>query len=256
MTPDEHSRGGPDMWARVREPGAPNAWMLPKLTDYWDPASGAINAHGQHLEALEQPELYAALDDIEAAVSDHVGALDDDLLLKGALVVSDYLYRSACAMDRWDDGLADYLGASAGTFMRSLSERGFMLQYVVDNHWDDLSRPLDLFPHWYEAACISYVCPQAIVPMLAEGDAEAEALDLGDQVPLFINEARHVAHKIVASCQEERRHLFHLDCDSAKGCFSSVERVRGDAGILTVCRNDAPGPDTTVQAWYPTALGQ
>jgi hypothetical protein len=69
------------------------------------------------------------------------------------------LYKGSCWIDRWDGNLAAYLGATAGVFWSKFSERGFTLRYLVDNFFDNLERPLLLFPEWFASAGLVYVSP-------------------------------------------------------------------------------------------------
>ena len=104
-----------------------------------------------------------------------MNVLDDELFLSAAAAAADDLYKAACAIDRWDEGIGDYLAASSETLWRLFSERGFTLQYLVDNVFDVLERPLELFPVWYQAAGLAYVSPQALARKLMESDAASDA---------------------------------------------------------------------------------
>src|SRR5207249_4692149 len=126
--------------------------MLPKITDYWDAQVKAIDRISQEIGNLAPDDRAAAVDQIRANIARHVSVLDDQLLLRAALAAADDLYKAACWTDHWDEAIADYLSASSETFWRLFAERGFTLQYLVDNVFDVLERPLELFPLWYQAA--------------------------------------------------------------------------------------------------------
>lgn len=130
--------------------------MYPRLTDYWDEQVGAIDTGAQRLAELPQDARQAALSAIQAAVTEHVRVVPDDLLAQAAVAFADDLYKAACGIDRWDDALDDYLAASAATMSARLTERGLHLQYLVDNAWQDLTKPLHLLPQWYQAAGFVY----------------------------------------------------------------------------------------------------
>jgi hypothetical protein len=229
-------------------------WASPRIADYWDPWGGAIDAAGLRLSTLGSDEVQAATAQIADAMGSHVDFFDDGALLDAALVVADDLYKSACAIDRWDDSLETYLAASAGTFFRLLGERGFTVQYLVDNQWADLARPQTLFPHWYRAAGLTYVCPQAIMAMLPEYKLIGEADGYEAATGAVINEARDVADKIVRGCQERNEHFIQLDCDWVEQSFALAEQRRGDSSVLTVLRNLSPERDTRVEVTYPEGL--
>jgi hypothetical protein len=228
-----------------------SVWMLNKITDYWDANVDAV-AHGANrLEALGDSELENALAEIDAAVSEHVRVLPDGVLLTATMIVADDLYKSACRIGYWNAWLEGYLRASAGALGRCLSERGFLLQYLVDNTWEELDRPVRLFPEWYGAAGLVYVCPQVIMQMLPEYEPIAERSGIRAATAATITEARDVAQNLVESCQGERRHFIHLDCDWVEGSFATADRLSGAAGVLTVLRDEAPDPGTTVSISYP-----
>ena len=136
-----------------------NVWMQRKLTDYWDTAQDAIDRHAAALESLDDFELALALREIESAVAEHVRVCSDETMLMAAVPVVDDLYRWASATQQWGGTYPDYLEASAATFFRLLRERGYMLQYLVDNCYEDLSRPLQLFEACFSRAGLTYVCP-------------------------------------------------------------------------------------------------
>lgn len=230
-------------------------WVRPHLTDYWDERVRAIDSAARELSPLGEPERQAALDQIAAAVARHVEALPDELLAKGTVAIVDDLYKAACATDRWDGSLADYLNASAGTFSRLLKERGLTVQYLVDNTWEDMSRPVRLFPDWFGACGFVYACPQKLLLDLIEADHPEAGTDPATLADRYIDEARAVASMLVRSCQEEGRHFVHLETDYVDGSFHA-DFSRCDApGVLTVFRNEPAEPGTEVQVWFPEGLG-
>jgi hypothetical protein len=229
--------------------------MRDKITDYWDADADAVSEGAKQLQALGDSALDTQLAEIEAAVVEHVRVLPDELLLQAAVAVADDFYRSACQIEYWDEWVEGYLRASAGSFGRALSERGFQLQYLVDNAWEELDRPVRLFPEWYGVTGFVFACPQAIMQMLPEYKAIAEADGPEAAAATTIDEARHIANKLVETCQEEGRHLVHLDCDWVEESFAAATRMQGAAGVLTVFRNEAPEPGTRVNVSYPEGFG-
>jgi hypothetical protein len=169
----------------------------------------------------------------------------------------DDLYKAACAVTRWDDGLATYLVASAGTFMDLVADRGFRCQYLVDNAWEDLARPLELFPHWYRAAGLVYACPQGIArELMKHDDPAASDAELPTRMARYIDEARDVVTQLVERCAGEGRHFVQLDADSIDSSFARGFEDAGADRVLTVFRNQAPEPGSKIDLWYPAGISQ
>lgn len=230
-------------------------WMYPRITDYWDERVGAIDAGAQRLANLPADVRPAALGAIETAVTEHVRVISDDLLAQVAVSFADDLYKAACGITRWDDALGGYLNASAATMCGQLTLRGFYLQYLVDNAWADMTKPLRLFPYWYQAAGFVYVCPAAVAAQLAAHDGGEPASDANDALKRYGSEARMLVNEVIARCQSDRRTLMQLDTDSTEHSFETAFSARGAAGVITVFRDAAPDPDTQVAAWLPPVQG-
>jgi hypothetical protein len=227
-------------------------WTYPTVTDYWDQQRGAIDDAGKRLEKLSADRRRDALEEIAAAVTEHVRALPDELILAVAVAVADDLYKAASSTDRWDDSLRTYLEASAGVFFSRLANRGLLVQYAVDNAWDDLTRPAELFPAWYAAAGLIFICPQVVAFELIVGAGDAAPVVDKTVAEAHLEEARIVSASIVTTCQAEGRHLVYLETDSAPGSFDSVLSKRGAKNAVTIFRTEAPAPGSAVQIWYPT----
>ena len=224
--------------------------MLPKITDYWDEQVKAIEHMSQAVIELAPDDRAAALGQIRANVAEHVSVLDDKWLLNAGLAAADDLYKAACWINRWHEGIADYLNASSATLGRLFAERGFTLQYLVDNVFSAFERPLELFPFWYQAAGLVYVSPQAIARDLMRRDAGHDA-PFEELLPSYNREARDVTAGLIDRCHNERRSFVMIDADYEEASFRSPLALAGKPGILTIFRNQAAEPDTTVSAWFP-----
>jgi hypothetical protein len=216
-------------------------WAPAHLTDFWDERVGAIDAAARRLGNLTPEECGAAIEQVVRSVAERMSALDDEILTKASVAIVDDLYKAACASDRWDGFLGAYLRASAGTFSDLLRERGITVQYLVDNTWDDMMRPFELFPLWFGASRLTYICPQKL-----EAESEQE---------IDIDTARAVANELVRVAQEERRNFVHVETDYAPGAFTVAGELRGEPGVVTVFRNDAPEAGTEVMVWFPGDRG-
>jgi hypothetical protein len=226
-----------------------NQWMRPKVTDYWDQNVGAIDAASRRLELLDDSTRSSELKAIAAAVAEHVRVLPNDLIPQAAAVIADDLYKAACTTDRWDSNVEKYLDASAGTLAAELAGRGFRIQYLVDNAWEDLTRPVDLFEGWFRASGFAYACPQVLALQLARRDGAPAEHGLEELSPNYISEARHLAASITADCHSSEIHLFGLETDWTDDSFSTAFRYRGEPGVITLFRNEAPEPGTKIAMW-------
>lgn len=225
--------------------------MLPKITDYWSAQDNAIERISEAVLELSPADRAAALEKIEASVTRHVRVLDDETLLMAAVAAAESLYRTASWIGEWNEGILDYLSASSATFWGLFCNRGFTLQYLVDNAFHDFRRPLDLFPLWYQAAGLVYLSPQFIARALMRNDAGADA-PFEQLLPSYNREARDVAVEAISRCHDERRSFLLLDTDFEEETFQPALGLRRRPGILTVFRNQAPEPGTTVSTWFPT----
>ena len=228
-------------------------WMLPKITDYWDQSAGAIAAAGQRLEALGEDQRPAAMTRIAEAVERHVGVLNDEFLVAASVSFVDDLYKAAAEIGWWDPHLQAYLVASAATFSRQLSHRRISVQFLVDNAWDDRGRLIGLFPDWFRAAGIILVCPQILVQDLARRDGVEPASGPGLEAR-YIDEARGVADRLIAQCQDERRHFILIDADAIEISFDQARKRIGAEGVLTVIRSEAPVPGSNVSVASPKGV--
>jgi hypothetical protein len=226
-----------------------NDWMYPKLTDYWDFNVRALPAGAGRLDQKAESEWPAEQAMIESALTEHVRAVPDELLRKAALSYADDLYKEASASTTWGGGFPVYLHTCAGTLSRLFTERGIRIQYLIDNEYEDMTRPLQLFPEWFGYCGFVYACPQSAVMKLAEHDGVAETSDFDDLCARYIDEARHLVDQIVERAQREGRHVVQLDTDSAPGSYDVAMRAVKEPGTITVSRSEAPEPGSHVDVW-------
>jgi hypothetical protein len=224
--------------------------MLPRITDYWDSTSHAVDSFAKEIGSLPPVERDSLARDLGAAVREHMRVVPDQMIPAVATAVADDLYKQACWIDRWDTALELYLRASAGTFWSSFAERGFVLHQLIDNSFEELDRPLVLFPDWFGSCGIAYVCPQALAVQLIQG-SEPEDASVAQLLPRYIAEARDLTESIVSRCQAEERHYCLLDLDFDERSFrSSLDKTGGN--VLTTLRNQAAQPGTEIAVWPPT----
>jgi len=225
-------------------------WLRPRITDYWDASERSIEQAARQLAGLDERDRQAALAEVNASVNQHAAALTDQQLVLAAVNFADNLYKSACAIGWWDGDVSDYLEASAKTFSIALNERGFSFQYLVDNAWDDMSRPTRLLPGWYQASAVLFTCPQVLVSNLAEREPDSPALT----TPGLIDEARGSCEEAVAACQQDGLNFVHLDADLVEGSFAQALADQGAEGVITMIRSEAPDPGTSINIIPPDGI--
>lgn len=211
----------------------PNPFFLPKITDYWD--YGAIERWAAILDHLDTKALDDSQKHLRQAVIEHTKVLSDRDLQLAAVAMSDDLYKSANTIDIWYDAVGSYLRSTAKVFYLALSLRGYVVHYAIDNTFEEMSRPLKLFPDWYSACGVSYYCPQRLL-MESRGMSPAGA------------------RQECARALRDSSGLFHyvlLDIDSEDDSFLVPLEQQGQNNVITILRNDAPLPGSQVSASLP-----
>lgn len=224
--------------------------MLPKITDYWDTAQEAIPRFAAELSGLAPEAARELTALIRAEVTEHFRVLTDKQVLLATVAIADDLYRAASAIPCWDDSVSDYLECSASSFFSLLKKRGYRLEYVIDNGFDDLQRPTQLFPEWFRACGIVYICPQDAACRLMRADGVAV-----DAYPAALArtmaEARDVGSQLARRCRQEARHFVYLETDCIEGSHVTALQDRGAPGTLSVFRREAPVPGSKVEVVFP-----
>lgn len=223
--------------------------MLQNVLDFWDQRKDAVYSHSLRLRSLNTAERSEALSSIASFVQSSCEGLSDINLARLAFVMADDLYKAANRDTiMMDETLLQFLEASASTFLRILSERGFMLHYLVDNAFREtlhgMQRPLSVYPRWYQSSGVIYICPQhlALLMMKEKGYDEDPYFQL---LPDFIGSARSIAGRFARKCHEERCHYLFLDTQSRPDSFDVPLSDDETPGSITIIRNDAPVEGST-----------
>jgi hypothetical protein len=225
-------------------------WALASITDYWDQGACAIERLSRELKQMPHKSRAAQQSLIRAAVGRRIGALPDQDLMKAASVMADDLYKAAGQIAFWDDALEQYLSASSGAFLSALSARGYVVNYVIDNRFEELTAPVGWYPRWFTTADLFYICPQHLAcwTMKDEDQPETEWQAL---LPNYIGRARELADAMVARCRNESRHFVFLDTDAADNSFSAAMRTQGVPGVIRIFRREAPSISSGCVVTFP-----
>lgn len=68
---------------------------------------------------------------------------------------------------------------------------------------------------------------------------------------MSIDEARDLADRLLSQCAETGRHYLFLEADYQEGALDLALQGSGGHGVLTIFRNDAPVPGSTVSVSFP-----
>jgi hypothetical protein len=226
-------------------------WMLPRLTDYWDQQVDAIERLSRVLAGMPETERVSQLASISAAVSRHAQILDDDILAKSAAAVVQDLYKAVCARTYLDEPLLQYLTASCQPYFQELSQRGYVVQYLIDNTWERLDGPAIAFPIWFAAAAMLYICPQHIACRAFEKDSPQE--EWPALVSKNIAAAREVAGQLVDRCNAEGRHFVYLDTDARDADLEVATKAIGWPGVIHIFRQEAAASGSRCVVTLPTS---
>jgi hypothetical protein len=190
---------------------------------------------------------------LRAAIVRHVDLLTDQDLTMAAVAMADDLYKAADQSSYWNEALKEYLTESAAAFFEALSGRGYQVNYVIDNNYEDLIRPTRFDPMWFRSAGIIYVCPQDMASQLMEADRVSES-ERSRLMPKYIQEGRHVANQAVNRCRSEKRSFVFLAIDGNESCLKNAYAAVGSPGVIGMFRNEAPIPGSHVGVNMPKLL--
>ena len=228
-------------------------WMLRRITDYWDQRVRAIDRLSRALRAIPSSDYLAKVTSLQAAIVRHVGVLTDQHLIMAAVALADDLYKAADESSYWDEALEQYLTASAGTFFGALSSRGYQVNYVIDNSYDDLSRPTRFYPMWFRGAGITYICPQHTASLMMEHDRVLES-EWSGEMERYIQEGRDIASQAISRCRTEKRSFVFLAIDGNEECLKNAYAAVGSPGVIGIFRKEAPIPGSGISVTMPKLL--
>jgi hypothetical protein len=227
-------------------------WNL-SLVKYWDQLKKAIFNNTKQLDKLSESKQKKAYDQIREAVNSQVQAYTDEQLLMAAVSLVDDLYKFLNDEVFVATTLFEYLEAFGRTFTDALRERGYVINYIVDNQFtrnDVLFQgAFDLFKKVFNAAGLVYICPQLIGMQLMQADGIND--DFLTSMPRYINEARYLSDKLVTECHEEGLHYVFLETNFEDGVLDAAVKDMNKPGVLGIFRNEAPIAGSKIQVSYP-----
>lgn len=228
------------------------SWKNP--IDYWDYNKKAILRTTQRLHKLEETDRKTACEEIRNKVRDYTDQLTDEQFLQMMVTMVDDLYKSVNDEVLLATALFEYLDAFGRTLTQVLRERGYVIQYIVENQFFDidilLRGPFDVFASFFQAAGFVYICPQQVIPFLMQHD-NIPATEYEKSVDKYINEARHISDKLVTECHENNLHYIFLEVDFQEGSLDVAMEKSGSPGVLNIFRNEAPVAGSQIAISFP-----
>jgi hypothetical protein len=231
----------------------PNPWMLPKISDYLNPQTDAVQRFADKLEISPNPE--RDLKEIREAVSEHTKVLPLKWLLTASWLIADDLYKTGNSLSLWAEQHGQYIQASAGTFFQRFQEKGFVLRYGINNSFEQtdfgMQRPLHLLPALFAAAGLVYVCPETLSLDLMKHDGIPSSQFL-KTYGRYETESRHVALDLLKKCNQMRKSYIVLELSDHKELLSEISADSdSETNAVTVFRSEPPIAGSNVSVKLP-----
>lgn len=234
-----------------------------RISDYWD---------HQHDQIVRMADVCAGLGSdstlaLQRSVLQLASALTPYWLAMSVFIMAEDVYRTAAKPTMWTDTIGAYLEATAKTLLAAAEERGFVLQYVIDNVPSDASSAGTrqqqynqfvgsclVYPTWFRSAGLPYVSPQeaAGVAMSAEG---IDLRTFADRWPEFAADGRAASLEAVKRLQAAKQHFVYYDADWEPPSDAAISELVA-AHVIGVFRRQAPILGSTCELILPAGLSE
>ena len=232
-----------------------NPWMLPKITDYLDSQTDAVQRFADKVDTSPHPE--RDLREIREAVSEQTRVLPPKWLLTTSYIFADDLYKAGNRLPMWAEQHRQYIDASAGTFFQRFQEKGYVLRYGINNSFEQtdfgMQRPLYLLPALFAAAGLVYVCPETLSLDLMKNDGIPSSEFL-KTFRRYEAESRHVAQLLLKQCNAMRKSYVLLELGDREELLSEIS-ADSQTNVVKLFRNEPPVAGTRVSVTLPKTFG-
>ena len=232
-----------------------NPWMLPKISDYLDSQTDAVQRFADKVEISPHPE--RDLKEIREAVSEHTRVLPLKWLLTWSYVMADDLYKTGNRLPLFAEQHRQYIDASAGTFFQRFHEKGYVLRYAINNSFEQtdfgMQRPLYLLPALFAAAGLVYVCPETLSLDLMKHDG----IPSGEFLKTYGRyeaESRDVCSTLLKECNAMRKSYVLLELGDSQELLSEIS-ADSETNVVKLFRNEPPVAHTHVSVTLPKTVG-
>ena len=111
------------------------------------------------------------------------------------------------------------------------------MQYLTNNTFSDLQRPIHLFKYFFNAANLVYVCPRNITFELMKEDGRNFE---ENNCKFYSKEAELIGNRVLELCYKNNDSYINLQIDGDMEKFSESEKWIGKTGVVTVFRVENP----------------
>ena len=231
------------------------SWMLPKVTDYFDSQTDAIQRFVDKLKNSRDVERDVSA--IREAVSEHMRVLPPQWVFSAAVAIVDDLYKTGNSLPLWDEHHGKYIEASAGSFFQLFRDKGFVLRYGINNGFEQtdsgMQRPLYLLPALFAAAGLVYICPQAVGLLTMEHDG-IPGSDFLTNYGRYEAESRHMALMLLGKCKKSRRSFVVLELGDDDALLKDFRSAALKENVVTVFRCEPPIAGSKIDVRFPKGV--
>jgi len=122
------------------------------------------------------------------------------------------------------------------------------VQYLTNNTFSDLQRPIHLFKHFFNAANLVYVCPRNIAFELMKEDGRNFE---ENNYKFYSKEAELIGNRVLELCYKNNDSYINLQIDGDMEKFSESEKWIGKTGVVTVFRVENPIDNSKCELLFP-----
>ncbi|MBV9328089.1 MAG: hypothetical protein JO352_30610 [Chloroflexi bacterium] len=106
-----------------------------------------------------------------------------------------------------------YLQATARTLVEAAKEQGYVLHYIVDNVFDEFGRLLLVYPVWFGACGLKFLCPHgSALELMQVEKADISYAEYKTNLPKFVAAAHDAASQAVHRCDQDSVPYVFLGC--------------------------------------------
>jgi hypothetical protein len=137
-------------------------------------------------------------------------------------------------------GLELYLRATAGALTHEIGNRGYRLQYVIDNQFPTGALgPAALYPLWFRAAGLIYISPFEAALALMESEG-IELRAFGEFWPRYEAEGRAMACDLYERAEADGQHVVVIDDEPEEALLNRAMSNLPRPALIHLFRNQPP----------------
>lgn len=218
-------------------------WQLGKATDYFDNSTkNCIWEYSQQYGKLsmnERPLVDLQIKNRIEGWLDQIAAYNDSLLPMVAGTIVDDIYRSVNLSYYFNDDVTDYLNVTAKAVTNWYKNHGMQIQYITNNTFSDMLRPLVVFPKYFAKTGLLYLCPQYCAwEMMKERGIPIEHFQLYYRD--YAADAIAVTNELIRRSCMAGAHYIHLDVDAPAVAFEADFEYHSGIKNIRIIRQEAP----------------